>query len=197
MTRRRPLSRDSTMPPLAWYRTLCSLTSPRSRLFRVFALASGNIANRPQHDDGRNRKLVGRSPCLYAPRTLEASSLAPYSTAAPCPQAAVAMEGTDKPRALTTKWLAVQVMGTRCSIDFHSGAFRPRHRKIKPPRRIRCGMDAPVRSYQNARERRIPIEHAQHLVAAAIRHFEQHTVNTGFPVGREYRLVCRCVEHRD
>ena len=41
------------------------------------------------------------------------------------------------------------------------------------------------RSYQNARERRIPIEHAQHLVAAAIRHFEQHTVNTGFPVGRE------------
>ena len=53
------------------------------------------------------------------------------------------------------------------------------------------------RSYQKAREPRIPIEHAQHLVAAAIRHFEQHTVNTGFPVGRQYRLVCRCIEHRD
>jgi len=53
----------------------------------------------------------------------------------------------------------VQVMGTRCSIDFHSGAFRRRHR---------CGMDAPVRSYQNAREGRIPIEHAQHLVAAEL-----------------------------
>ena len=107
-------------------------------------------------------KPVGRSPRLYAPRTLDANSLAP--------------------------WRAVQVMGSRCSIDFHSGAFRRRHR---------CGMDAPVRSYQNAREGRIPIEHAQHLVAAAIRHFEQHTVNTGFPIGREYRLVCRCIEHRD
>ena len=43
-------------------------------------------------------KLVGRSPRLYAPRTLEASSLAPYRSATPCPQAAVAMDGTDKPR---------------------------------------------------------------------------------------------------
>jgi hypothetical protein len=30
-------------------------------------------------------------------------------------------------------------------------------------------MDASIRSYQNARERRIPIKHAQHLVAPAIR----------------------------
>jgi hypothetical protein len=63
-------------------------------------------------------KLVGRSPRLYAPRRLEASSLAlPYGTATPSPQAAVAMDGTDKPWALTTKWRVVQVMGTRCSID--------------------------------------------------------------------------------
>ena len=58
-------------------------------------------------------------------------------------------------------------------------------------------MDAPVRSYQNARKGRIPIEYAQHLVAAVIRHFEQHTVNTGLPIGREHRLVCRRIENRD
>jgi hypothetical protein len=52
-----------------------------------------------------------------------------------------------------------------------------------------------VRSCQKVREWRISIEHTQHFVAAAIRHFEQHTMNTGFPVRREYRLVCRCVEY--
>jgi hypothetical protein len=57
-------------------------------------------------------------------------------------------------------------------------------------------MGASVRSYQSARERRIPIEQAQHLVAAAIRNLEQHTVNTGFPVGCEHGLVCRCIENR-
>ena len=40
--------------------------------------------------------------------------LTAYSTATPCPQAAVAMEGTDKPRALTTKWWPVQVTGILC-----------------------------------------------------------------------------------
>jgi hypothetical protein len=102
------------------------------------------------------------------------------TTATPCPQAAVAMDGITKHPLLNR---------------LHSGAFRRRYQRIKPPRRIRCGMDASIRSYQNARERRIPIENAQHLVAAAIRHFEQHTVNTGFPVGREHRLVCRGIEH--
>ena len=43
-------------------------------------------------------KPVERSPRLYAPRMLEANSPAPYSIAIPCPQAAVAMDGTDKPR---------------------------------------------------------------------------------------------------
>ena len=42
-------------------------------------------------------KLVGRSPRLYAPRTLDANSLA--------------------------LWRAVQAMGTHCLIDFRSGAF--------------------------------------------------------------------------
>ena len=65
-------------------------------------------------------------PVERSPRMLEANSPAPYSIAIPCPQAAVAMDGTDKPR--PPSWRAVQVMGTRCSIDFHSGAFRRRHR---------------------------------------------------------------------
>jgi hypothetical protein len=52
-------------------------------------------------------------------------------------------------------------------------------------------------SCQNAHERRVAIKHAQDLVATAIRYFEQHAVNTCFAVGREYGLVCRCIEHRD
>jgi hypothetical protein len=90
---------------------------------------------------------------------------------------------------------AIQELGSPVAAQPAPVELKPQD--TEPPRRIRCGIGCARRSYQNARERRIPIEHAQHLVAAAIRYFEQHTVNTGFPVGREYRLVCRCVEHRD
>jgi hypothetical protein len=44
---------------------------------------------------------------------------------------------------------------------------------------------------------RLAIEHAQDLVTSPIRQFEQHAVDTCFAVRREYRLVCRCIEHGD
>ena len=48
-----------------------------------------------------------------------------------------------------------------------------------------------------AHERRVAIKHAQDLVATAIRYFDQYAVNTCLAVGREYGLVCRCIERRD
>ena len=122
-------------------------------------------------------KLVGRSPRLYALRALDANSLAPYHRGL----LPTGRDGTDKPGALTTKWRAVQVMGTRCSIDstqVHSDAAtdRSNHRVafgaewMRPYVHIRTRPNGAFRSSTRST-----------LVAAAIRHFKQHTVNTGFP----------------
>jgi hypothetical protein len=74
------------------------------------------------------------------------------------------------------------------------GSRAPEH-SLKPGKRI--SEAGPVHLCQKAHERRVAIKHAQDLVATAIRYFEQHAVNTCFAVGREYGLVCRCIEHRD
>jgi hypothetical protein len=50
---------------------------------------------------------------------------------------------------------------------------------------------------KTVRKRRAAIKHAQDIVATQIRRFEQHAVNSCFAVGREYGLVCRCIEYRN
>src|SRR5215216_6464840 len=46
-------------------------------------------------------------------------------------------------------------------------------------------------------EPRVCVEHAQDLVAAQVRHLEQHPLDTSLAIGCERRLVGRAVEHRD